>query len=155
MCTILLYALFTTSFPLFLELKMIILSLMEYKPAARVLIKSQQRAAIAWIITLKTKHFFRRGSNQLAEFVQMKNNHRAQNTLIYHAEVSLALYRYDYPPTAGQRRKFNREDKPMEHRCVNKKANPKVKIHDLLRKHLTNGIWKVNLSLRFRDLASF
>ena len=42
----------------------------------------------------------------------------------------------------------------MEESCSNKKANPKVEIHDLLRKHLTNGIWKFNLSLRFRDMAS-
>ena len=35
----LLYALFTASFPLFLKLKTIIRSLMEYKPAARALIK--------------------------------------------------------------------------------------------------------------------
>ena len=48
----LLYALFTASCPLFLKLKTIIHSLMEFKPAAHVLIKSQQRAAIRWIITL-------------------------------------------------------------------------------------------------------
>ena len=42
----LLYALFTSSFSLFLELKKIIRVLMEYKPAARALIKSQRRAAI-------------------------------------------------------------------------------------------------------------
>ena len=48
----LLYALFTASCPLFLELKTIIRSLMDYKPAAQALTKGQQRAAIAWIITL-------------------------------------------------------------------------------------------------------
>ena len=43
----------------------------------------------------------------------------------------------------------------MEDSLGNKKANHKLEIHDLLRKHFTNGIWKVNLSLRFRDMASF
>ena len=43
----------------------------------------------------------------------------------------------------------------MEDSCGNKKANPKVEIHDLLRKHFTNGIWKVNPYLRFRDLSGF
>ena len=70
----LLYAIFTEYFPLFLELNTIICSLMEYKPAPRALVKRQQRAAIAWIISLKKKHFFRGESNQLAEFVLMKNN---------------------------------------------------------------------------------
>ena len=80
----LLYALFTAPCPPLLELKMIIRSLMEYKPAARALIISHKRAAITWIITPQTKHFFRGESNQLAEFVLTKNNLRAQNTLIYH-----------------------------------------------------------------------
>ena len=112
---------------------MIIRSLMEYKPVARVLIKNQQRAAIAWIITLKTHHVFRRGSNQLAEFVIMKKNLCAKDTLICHAEVPLALYRYDSLPAAGQNRKFDRDYKPMEDSRDNKKANPMVEIHDLLR----------------------
>ena len=36
-----------------------------------------------------------------------------------------------------------------------RRKNPKVEIHDLLRKHFTNGIWKFYPSLRFRDLVSF
>ena len=85
----------------------------------------------------------------------MNNNLRAQNPLIYYEEVPLALYWDDSPPTAGEKSKFDREDKPREYSRSNNKANPKVKIHDLLRKNFTNGIWEVNLSLRFRDLASF
>ena len=54
----LLYAIFTASFSLFLELKTIICSLMEYKPATRALIKWQQREAIARTINLQTNHFF-------------------------------------------------------------------------------------------------
>ena len=38
----------------------IILSLMEFKPAARALIKRQQRAAIAWIVTIQNYQLFRR-----------------------------------------------------------------------------------------------
>ena len=37
----------------------------------------------------------------------------------------------------------------------NKKFKPKVEIHDLLKNNFTNGIWKVNPYLHFRDLASF
>ena len=84
----------------------------------------------------------------------MKNNLCVQNPFIYHTEAPLSLYRDDYPPTAGQKRKFDREDKPVEDSRGNKKAKPKVEIHYLLNKNFTNGIWKVNPSLRFRDLAS-
>ena len=70
----LLYAIFTASFPLLLELKAIIRSLMEYKPTARALIKRHQMADIAWIIILQTKHFFCREYNKLVEFVLRKNN---------------------------------------------------------------------------------
>ena len=151
----LLYALFTAYPPLLLELNTIICSLMEYKPASRVLVKSQQRAAIAWIIPLQKKYFFCGDYNQLAELLIMNNNFRAQNHLIYHAEVPLAIYSDYSPPAAGQKRKFYRDNKPMEDSRSNKKANTKVKIHELLRKHFTNGIWKVNPSIRFRDMASF
>ena len=43
----------------------------------------------------------------------------------------------------------------MEDSSGKKKAKPKVEMHDLLKKHFTNGIWKVNLSLHFRDMSSF
>ena len=43
----------------------------------------------------------------------------------------------------------------MEESRGNNKSNPKVKIHDLLKKHFTNGIWKVNTYLQFRDLEIF
>ena len=43
----------------------------------------------------------------------------------------------------------------MEYSRGNKKANPKVEIHNLLNKRFTNGIWKVNPPLHLRDLASF
>ena len=119
------------------------------------MVKSHQRAAISWIITLQKKHFFRGESNQLAEFVLMKNNLRAKNPLIYYAEVPLALYRDDSSPAAGQKFSFDREDNPREEIRSNKKSNPRVEIHDLLRKHFTNDIVKVNPYLRFRDMASF
>ena len=98
----LIYAFFAASCPLFLKLKAIIHSLMEYNPAAQVLIKRQQRAAIACTITLQTKHFSLGESNQFSEFVLMKNNLRAQNPLIYHAEVTITLYIEDYSPASGQ-----------------------------------------------------
>ena len=43
----------------------------------------------------------------------------------------------------------------MEEIHGNKKSKPEVEIHYLLKKQFTNGIWKVNPPLRFRDLASF
>ena len=43
----------------------------------------------------------------------------------------------------------------MEDSRGNKKAKPKVEIYDLLRKHFTNDIWKVNPYLRFRGLSIF
>ena len=85
----------------------------------------------------------------------IKNNLRAQNTLVYHVGVPLALYRDDSSPAAGQKLKFDREDKNRGDSRSNNKSNPKVEIYDLLRKHFTNGIWKVNPYIRFRDLEIF
>ena len=100
----LIYALFTASCLIFLELKAIIRSLMEYNTAAQTVIKRKQRSAIAWIITLQTKHFFCGESNLLTEFVLIKNNLRAQNILIDHAEVPIALYGGDSLTAAGKKR---------------------------------------------------
>ena len=72
------------------------------------------------------KHFFRGESNQLVEFVLMKNNLRARNPLIYHTEVLLALYIDDSPPVDGQKSKFDREDESREDSRSNKKENLKV-----------------------------
>ena len=76
------------------------------------------------------------------------------NLFIFNAEVPLVLYRDDSPPADGEKRKFYRGYRLREDSRSNKKANPKVEIHDLLRKHFTNGIWKIILYLCFRDLAS-
>ena len=43
----------------------------------------------------------------------------------------------------------------MEESHGKNKVKPKLEIPDLLKKHFTNGIWKVNPYLRFRYLASF
>ena len=128
---------------------------MDYKSASWALIRRQQRAAIAWIITLQTKYFFHGETIQLAEFFLMNNNICAHNPLIYHSEVPITLYGEDSLPTAGQKRKFYREDKPTEYRRDNKNDKPKVDIHDLLKKHFTNCIWKVNPYIQLGDTASF
>ena len=65
---------------------------------------------------------------------------------------SLSYIEMTTRPQLEKTSKFDREDNPMEDSLSKKKANPKVEIHDLLRKHFTNGIWKVNPHLRFRDL---
>ena len=95
----LLYALLTASCPPFLELKAIIHSLIYYRPAAQAFIKRIQRASIEWIINHQNTHFFRGETNQLAEFFLMKNNLRARNLLIYHAELPITLYGEESLPT--------------------------------------------------------
>ena len=116
---------FTASCPLFLELKAIIRSLMDYNPSARVLIKRKHRAAITWIINLQTKNFFHGETNQLAKFVVMNNNLCVRNPLICHIEVTISLHKEDSPPKEGQKCKFNRKGKHMEFRRSNKKAIPR------------------------------
>ena len=79
---------------------------MKYKPEARALIKKQQSSTIPLITTLQTKHFFRGETDLLSGFVLMKNHIRDRNPLIYHAEVPIALYGEDFPPTAVHKRKL-------------------------------------------------
>ena len=43
----------------------------------------------------------------------------------------------------------------MEYSRGNKKAKPKVEMHDPLKNHSTNGIWKVKPYLHFKDMESF
>ena len=128
---------------------------MEYKPAARYIIKNQQIASITWIITFRTKHLFSGEKNLLAEFFLMKNNIHNCNSLIYHTEIPITLYGEDSLPTASHKRKSYKYDKPAEESRSNKKTKLKVDIHELLKKRFTNEIWKVNPYICFRDLASF
>ena len=95
----LIYALLSASWPPFVELRAIIRSLIYYRPAAQAFIKRIQRASIEWIINHQNTHFFRGETNQLAEFFLMKNNLRACNPLIYHAELPITLYGEDSLPT--------------------------------------------------------
>ena len=85
----------------------------------------------------------------------MKNNLRVWNPLIYHKEFLIAFYGEDSPHAAGQKIKFNREEKSMEYSRGNKKAKPKVEMHDPLKNHSTNGIWKVKPYLHFKDMEIF
>ena len=146
---------FSTTCPLFLQLKEIIKSLMEYKPSARLLISSKQRASMAWIITLQTKHFFRGESDLLASFTVMKHNIRAKNPLIYHAETPSALYNEPSKDTklSGEKRKrITTTDEPEKEEI---KKKPKVHMHELLVKNFKNGIWRYNPKLRLREICNF
>ena len=85
----------------------------------------------------------------------MKNNIHNCNSLIYHTEIPITLYGEDSLPTASNKRKSYKYDKPAEESRSNKKTKLKVDIHELLKKRFTNEIWKVNPYIFFRDLASF
>ena len=151
-----LYALFSTTCPLFIQLKEIIRALMEYKPSARLLISSKQRASMAWIITLQTKHFFRGETDLLASFTVMKHNIRAKNPLIYHAETPSALYNESSKDTklSGDKRKAIVTTEETEKGDESKKK-PKVHMHELLVKNFKNGIWKYNPRLRLREICNY
>ena len=78
----LLYALFTSTSPLFKQLKELIIALDKYNP------KALKQISILWIITQQTRHFLFRGEiSILAEFQLMKNKLTARDPLIYHAEI--------------------------------------------------------------------
>lgn len=150
-----LYALFSTTCPLFIQLKEIVKSLMEYKPSARLLISKKQRASMAWIMTLQTKHFFRGETDLLASFSVMKHNLRAKNPLIYHAETPSALYEEKTDTTstkAGTKRKI---ETTMEEQKDDQRKKPKAQIHELLAKNFKNGIWKYNPRLRIKEICNF
>ena len=149
----LLYALFSTTCPLFLQMKEIVKSLMEYKPSTRELISNKQRASIAWILTLQTKHFFRGEKDLLASFTVMKHNIRAKNLLIYHAETPSALYE---ETTDKGRNTSSDKRKQTEKETENEpKKKIKVQVHELLAKNFKNGIWKYNPRLRLKEICTY
>ena len=84
----------------------------------------------------------------------MKNNIFARNPLVYHAEVAIVLYGEDLLPSGGHKGKSQQGEKLMEFSRSSKKMKIKLEINKLLKKHFTHGIWKLDLYLRFRCLAS-
>ena len=83
----LLYALFTSTCPLFKQLKDLIKALATYNPKALKQMTKKTRGSILWIITLQTRRFFRGEISIMSEFQLMKNKLTARDPLIYHAEV--------------------------------------------------------------------
>ena len=152
-------ALFTNACPLFIHIKEIIKAIMEYKQTARDLISKKQRASIAWIMTLQTKHFFRGEQDTLAEFIMMKNNIRARSPLIYHIEVPAALYEDDSKKTTGIKRAIDDQSGPITGKETGKDnekpKRTKVQLHDLLLKHFVKGIWSFNPKIRFREMCKY
>ena len=150
-------ALFTNACPLFIHIKEIVKALMEYKPAARDLIGQKQRASIAWIITLQTKHFFRGEKDTLAEFIMMKNNIRARSPLIYHIEVPTALYQDDTKGSTGKRKvdETNIIDGGTEPAAPKPPKKTKVQLHELFVKHFAKGVWAFNPKIKFREMCTY
>ena len=152
-------ALFTNACPLFIHIKEIIKTLMEYKPTAHDLISKKQRASIAWIVTLQTKHFFRGEQDALAEFIMMKNNIRARSPLIYHIKVPAALYDKDTKPSkTGTKRTIDDQAGTATGKEIDsptKTKRTKVQLHDLFIKHFTKGIWSYNPKIKFREMCKF
>ena len=77
----LLFALFTSRCPLFLEVKSIIKALYLYSDNALKAMCSKTRGSIMWILTLQTRHFFRGNEGRLIAFTNMKNKLHAQDLL--------------------------------------------------------------------------
>ena len=150
-------ALFTNACPLFIHIKEIVKALMEYKLSAWGLIGQKQRASMAWIITLQTKHFFCREMDTLAEFIMMKNNIRARSPLIYHIEVPTALYKEDTKASPGKRKqgKTNIIDGGTEPSAPKPPKKTKVQLHELFVKHFAKGVWAFNPKLKFREMCNY
>ena len=103
---------------------------------------------------LQTKHFFRAETDQLAEFILMKNNIHARNPFILHAEVPTALY--EEPLNKWNLAESNNTDGGTNNKDkTQKKKKQWVEIHKLLAKHFKNGIWKYNPRLQSREICDF
>ena len=122
---------------------------MEYKPSARDLISKKQRASMAWIIRLQTKHFFRGEKDTLAEFIMMKNNIWARSPLIYHIEVPTTLYKEDTKVSPGKRKQgeTNQSNGGTEPDTPKPPKKTKVQLHDLFVKIFTKAVWAFNLKI--------
>ena len=143
----LLYALFTSTCPLFKQLKDLIKALATYNPKALKQMTKKTRGSILWIITLQTRHFFRGEISIMAEFQLMKNKLTARDPLIYHAEVPDILIA---ETTCSGDKRAPLEEKKDDGPPVKKQ---KSNIHPLFVKHFVHGIWKQNPALMMRDLC--
>ena len=92
--TNLLFALFSSACPHYLQVKKILVALHSYKrPVLRVLARSTH-ASILWILLLQTRHFTAGSITELVEFKTMMNKLTSKDGHISHTEV-LAQLLYD------------------------------------------------------------
>ena len=83
----LLYALFRSVYPLYLQVNKVIKALNAYKRNALKAISFETKTSILWILVLQTCHFTAGNSTTLAEFKLMLEKLTAKDSHIRHAEV--------------------------------------------------------------------
>lgn len=122
----LLFALFSSSCPLYVQIKEILRALHAYKRSAFKAIPLQTKAAILWIILLQTRHFSAGNTTLLAEFRTMKDKLVAKDMAISHAEVPSQLLpqkrkREGEIPAEGDKRGRAKESEPAVHPLIKAK----------------------------------
>jgi hypothetical protein len=158
----LLYALFGSSCPLYIQVRAIIRSFTTYSRTAMKALSMAAKAAVLWILLLQTRHFAAGNQTTLAEFRNMADKVTAKDSNITHAEVPAAFLIDD------DKRKRKREDAPAEDNRTpvtpkgNDQGNPvtpspdrKVRVHPLIKEKIIDNVVKQNPNTPIRKICRF
>ena len=159
----LLYALFGSNCPLYLQVRKMIKAFTSYTRTALKAMSTTTKASILWITLLQTRHFAAGNITTLTEFKNMMDKITAKESNITHAEVPVAFITplapkrkiqdisgpYDTPRTPP-RRPLNFTPAP-----VTPSPDRPTRVHPVLREKLVNNVLRKNPTLSLTKIAKF
>ena len=140
--TNLLFTLFCSAYPLYLQVKKVIKALNAYERNVLNTISFETKTAILWILLLQTSHFAVGNKSTLAKFKVMLDKLTAKDSQIFHAEVPVQFF----PPVSNMKRKRDTMDnrgkgKKLENGDIHKCTHPPV--HLVLKKFFGGNVLRV------------
>ena len=160
----LLYSLFGSICPLYLNVRTLIRSFNTYTRTALKAMSMTTKASILWILLLQTRHFASGNLSTLAEFRNMMDRVTANDGSISHAEVPAALINTGVskkrkideiggaPPGTPPRSTPNRDSLIPP---VTPSPERLTRVHPLLREKVVNNVMRLNPSASLRKICTY
>ena len=158
----LLYALFGSNCPLYLQVRKMIKAFTAYTRTALKALTLSTKASIMWITLLQTRHFAGGNYTTLAEFKNMMDKITAKESNITHAEVPAAFLT---PPST--KRKFDDMASPPTYPqtpprrpllftpAVTPSPPRTTRVHPLLRAKIVDNVIRKNPTMSLTRIAKF
>ena len=156
----LLYALFGSKCPLYLQVRRMIRAFTSYTRTALKAMTTSTKASILWITLLQARHFASGNQSKLAEFKNMMDKIMVKESSITHAEVPAAFITITPAKRkVGEITHMPNITTPPRHPLNFTPVTPSLdrptRVHPILREKIVNNVLCKNPSLSLTKIAKF